>query len=210
MLYPPANDEQTLLLNGNIVHLRPSLRAAAHLERLHDGFAELYLHIGEFSIGTIREIIAVAATNRQQAKAFLGMIDTIPLSVLANAVAAPIMALISGCIPTSSDEDKIQTTGKPMPWRAVYKELFRTATGWLGWSPETAWNATPTEINEAFGGYVGKLKAIHGNSDKAADNHRQPDHYSANRLAEIEAQGFDAAFDREALTSLRSQIARQR
>ncbi|AKI01429.1 hypothetical protein IMCC20628_02733 [Hoeflea sp. IMCC20628] len=204
-----ANDEQTLTLGGNTVRLRPSLRAAARLERLHNGLAGLSRSISEFHIGTIRDIIKAAATDHDQAKAFIAAFDAMPLNIVASTVAAPIIALITGCVPASSDDDKPSTTGKPVPWQTVYKELYRIATGWLGWTPETAWNATPTEINEAFTGHVAKLKAIHGSNDNETSA-QQSLPYSADHLKEIDAQGFDPAFDRDGLTSVRNQIARKR
>ena len=209
MTLSPANDELTLSLGGNTVRLRPSLRAAAYLEGLHNGFLELTRCISEFRIGTIREVIKAAATDNQQASAFLAAFDTLPLNVVANTVAAPIITLIAGCVPASSTDDKRVRTGKPVPWQTAYKELYRTATGWLGWTPEAAWNATPTEIDEAFTGYIAKLKAIHGGADNDTSN-QQPAPYTADQFSEIDALGYDPDFDRQALNSLQSQIRRNR
>lgn len=172
MTLRPAYDEITLALGAHPVRLRPSLRAASHFVRL-DGFTDLPRRIADFHLGTIRDLITVAATDRQEASAFLDQIDTTPLKIVADAVTAPMLALVAGFVPASDKEDaKPAKTGNPMPWPAVYKELYRKATGWLGWTPEQAWNATPTEINEAFAGHIEQLKAIHGSSD---DN--QPKHY---------------------------------
>ncbi|WEJ38168.1 hypothetical protein [Sinorhizobium prairiense] len=56
-------------------------------------------------------------------------------------------------------------TGKLIPWRDFYQGLYAQATGFLGWTPETAWNATPTEIDRAYAAHMDKLKAIHGSAD---------------------------------------------
>ncbi len=37
----------------------------------------------------------------------------------------------------------------------------------MSWSPETAWNATPAEITEAYAGHIEMLKAIHGSAETA-------------------------------------------
>lgn len=205
MTLRPAYDEITLALDIGTVRLRPSLRAASHFAR-EDGFSYLPQRIAEFNLGTIRDLITVAAIDRQEAAAFLDQIDRTPLQIVADAIAAPIVALIAGFIPAPNDDAKADQTGKPMPWPEVYRELYRKATGWLGWTPEAAWNATPTEILDAFAGHFEKLKAIYGTSDKNADE-MQPDTYSADQLRQIEEQGFDPAFDREGLRALKAKIA---
>lgn len=203
----PAYDEITLALGKGIsVRCRPSLRAASHFAR-EDGFAYLPQHLAEFHLGTVRELITVAATDRQEATAFLDQIGRTPLKIVADAIAAPLLALVAGFAPATDDDAKADHTGKPMPWPKVYRELYRKATGWLGWTPEAAWNATPTEILDAFAGHFEKLKAIHGTSDKNADRNKQPDTYSADQLRQIEEQGFDPAFDREGLRALKAKIA---
>lgn len=200
-----ANDEITLALGGNTVRLRPSLRAATRLERLHDGFAGLLRNVAEFHLGTVRTVIMTAATDRQDATSFLAQIDSTPLKDVADAITAPLLALCAAFIPASDEDAKPQSSAKPMPWPAFYRELYRAATGWLQWTPEAAWNATPTEINEAFAGHIAMLKAIHGNPDEADS---KPNAYSADQLQQIDDQGFDPAFDRAGLSALKAKIQR--
>lgn len=200
----PAYDEITLALGSWSVRLRPSLRAASHFA-CEDGFAYLAQRLAEFHLGTVRDLITVAATDRNEAIAFLDQIGRTPLKNVADAVAAPLLALVAGFVPAPDDDAKGDHSGKPMPWPKVYRVLYRRATGWLGWTPEAAWNATPTEIMEAVAGLSEKLKAIHGAPDKDADH--KPDAYSAEQLRQIEAQGFDPAFDREGLRALKAKSA---
>lgn len=175
MALQSAHDGITLALGGSTLRLRPSLRAASTLERLHDGFAALFRQIAEFHLGTIREIITITATDRQDATAFLSRIDRTPLRIVADTVTAPILALCAAFIPASDKDAKPDPNAKPMPWPELYRELFRQATGWLHWTPEAAWNATPTEIAEAFAGHTAMLKAIHGSAedDKPAYDPRE-------------------------------------
>ncbi|RUY31692.1 hypothetical protein EN978_07240 [Mesorhizobium sp. M7A.F.Ca.US.001.04.1.1] len=209
MTLRPAYDEITLALgSGFAVRLRPSLRAATHFVRL-DGFADLPRRITEFNLGTIRDLITVAATDRREASAFLDRIGRTPLQIVADAITVPMLALVAGFVPASDDDAKStdqKAQVKPMPWPKVYRELFRTATGWLGWTPDVAWNATPTEINEAVAGLYDKLKAIHGAPEK--DDDQKPDAYSKEQLQQVEEQGFDPAFDRDGLRALKARLAR--
>ncbi|MEP9373524.1 hypothetical protein [Mesorhizobium sp. KR1-2] len=202
MTLRPAYDEITLALGSWSVRLRPSLRAASHFAR-EDGFANLAQRLAEFHLGTIRELITVAAIDRQQATAFLDQIGRTPLKIVAETVGPQIAALVTGFAPAPDDDAKADHSGKPMPWPKVYRELYRKATGWLGWTPEAAWNATPTEIMEAVAGLFEKLKALHGTSDKEA-NDKQPDPEQAARNI---AEGLDPEFDRAGLRALKAKIA---
>lgn len=205
----PAYDEITLALGSWSVRCRPSLRAATHFVRL-DGFADLPQRITEFHLGTVRELITVTATDRQEASAFLDQIGRTPLQAVADAVTVPLLVLVVGGFQPAPDDDDaksddLKTSPKPMPWPKVYRELYRTATGWLGWTPADTWNATPAKISNAFAGLHEKLKAIHGAPEKDAD--QKPDAYSNERLRQIEEQGFDPAFDRNGLRALKAKIA---
>ncbi len=163
MTFRLAHDEFTLEHGGNTVILRPSLRAASYLEARY-GFETLFRHVDEFNLTTIREIILAASQTRQDAVAFLLCLAGKPLSLIHNVVAATVADLCRAFIPTAEPNSE-PAPGKPMPWPDVYRELYRTATGWLHWTPAEAWAATPTEINEAFAGRIAMLKAIHGNGE---------------------------------------------
>ena len=196
----PAHD-LTLDYGDNTVSLRPSLRAASLLERAYT-FEVLFNQVDQFHLGTIRDIIKTAATDRQEAAAFLDAIANAPLNDLVDALHGPITNLCRAFI-LPPDNDGKPSSGKPMTWQEVYRELYRTAAGWLGWTPETAWSATPYEINEASAGHFAMLKAIHGSAD---DKDKQTDNYSADDLKQIDDLGYDPAFDRDAFKVLQSQI----
>ena len=185
----PASDEITLAHGDITVRLRPSLRAASTLERSHDGFANLFRRIEQFHTGTVREIILIAATDRKGAAAFLDTVSRLPICRFVEIAQASLARLCMGFIPAVDPDQKPRPNAKPTPWHEFYSGLFRTATGWLHWTPEQAWNATPTEISEAFAGHIAMLKAIHGSSDDAEKQDALPD--------------LDATFDREGLNRLR-------
>lgn len=185
-----------LLSHGDeTVRLRPSLRTAMTLERMHGGFTGLFRRLSDFDTATISSVIELAATDQRQASAFLGTIANAPLKGFYHAAQAPLAALCEALMPTPPEPDQnAPAKGKPMPWAEDYSELFRTATGWLRWTPEEAWNATLDEITEAFKGHMAMLKAVHG----AADD-EQPDDQREQNIA----AGLDPEFDRAGLHRLR-------
>lgn len=166
MTFRPAYDEIVLEHGSHAVILRPSLRAANTLERSHDGFAGLFRRIGEFHTGTVREIILTTATDRREAVAFLDMIAGQPLKTFMTIAQHAVADLCLGFMPQSDLSTKPAPNAKAVPWPKFYRELFRTATGWLHWTPQQAWDATPTEITEALAGHIAMLKATHGVTDE--------------------------------------------
>ena len=197
-----AYEGVALEYGGNAVFLRPSLRAATHLERLHGGFPALLRKVEEFDTHTVRAAITYSA-DKDAAERLLAYVSTQPLSGFILAAQRPLFELVQSLLPGAPEgKSKHKATGDPMPWAEVYRELFGLATGWLGWTPETAWSATPQEITDAFNAHLAKLKAIHGSAEDNED--QNPDTYSPGRLAQIEAQGHDPAFDRAGLHGLKA------
>lgn len=195
----PAYDAIALEYGGNAVFLRPSLRAAIHLERLHGGFPELLRKIEEFDTLTIWHVITASAGKTATDDLF-GYAATQPLSRFAEAAQAPCFKLVAGLFPKTSEvEATAPRNTDPMPWPEVFNELYKIATGWLRWTPETAWNATPQEITDAFDGHMAMLKAIHGSADtEQANNGPSPEQRAHN-----EALGLDPEFDRAGLAALK-------
>jgi len=199
-----AREDIRLAHGSHTVRLRPTLRAATRLERLHNGYGPLFDRLAAFHIGTVHEIIRTAATDPDQADRFLASFAAAPLQRLAEITQAPLADLITGfLLPQSSKGDTGQ--GRAVPWSEAYAQLFRFGTGWLQWTPQETWNATPDEILEAVEGHIGKLKAIHGAADDDEAEHTQDD-YTADRLHQIAEQGFDPEFDREGLHALKGKL----
>lgn len=202
MIYQrPAYEEVTIAHGGSTVTLRPSLRAAATLETRY-GFPALYRALDEFSVTIISEIILTASRSRQDAAAFLLSLVGKPLFPFYLSARQPLTDLVTMLAPAPAANSK-PPAGKPVTWPEAYAALFDQATGWLGWTPETAWNATPTEIDRAYAAHIGKLKAIHGSGDeKTSDNQPNPDQAARN-----ESEGLDPEFDRDGLRALKAKIA---
>lgn len=193
-----AYEEVEISFGGNAVTLRPTLRAATIIEERF-GFPVLKRALDEFNLTIISEIILACATGRQNAAAFLFGIEGRPLSPFASAVRQPLADLVSMFIPAPDPHAK-PSAGKPQPWRDLYADLYATATGFLGWTPETAWNATPTEITRAFQAHIEKLKAIHGDGTEEKQRGAKVDTEALSEL--LTSDDLDPEFDRAGLHAL--------
>ncbi|MBY2961688.1 hypothetical protein ACC755_21275 [Rhizobium ruizarguesonis] len=152
----PAYEEVTIAHGGSTVTLRPSLRAAMTLEARH-GFPALYRALDDLNLTIISEIILTGSINRQDAAAFLFSQSGKPLFPFFVAVRQPLVELISMLTPAPYPKAQA-SSGKPLTWAEAYTALYEYATGWLGWTPDTAWNATPTEIDRAYAAHIDRLE----------------------------------------------------
>lgn len=202
-----AYEEVTIAHGDHAVTLRPSLRAAAVLEDKF-GFPIIERGLTELDFTIVSEIILAASLARQDAAAFLSSLPGRPLSPFFEAVIAPLSDLVRMFVPAPVQplNTAQRTTGKPVTWTDFYADQYKKATGWLGWTPETAWNATPTEIDRAYAAHMEKLKGIHGSGEDDKQQHikTEPDADLADRL---KADGIDPEFDRAALRALKAKIA---
>jgi hypothetical protein len=198
----PAYEQVTIAHGCSTVTLRPSLRAAVTLEARF-GFPALYRGLAEGSFAIISEIILAASSPRQDAAAFLLSLHGRPLTSFFETVRDPLAELVTLLTPAADPSAKPATNaGKPVTWAEFYADLYEKATGWLGWTPEQAWSATPTEIDRAYSGLIAKLKAIHGSGeDKPTEKAPDPEQAARNV-----ADGLDPEFDRAGLRALKAKL----
>ena len=202
MPLPHASD--IVLRHGTLaVTLTPSLRAATILERLHDGFPALLLKVQAFDTATITTIIKAAG---QAPEALLQALADAPLRTIHAVTIDPVVQLLSALMMAGDDTEQNATgtpsSAKPVAWSDLYAQLYKIATGWLGWTPATAWAATITEITEAFDGMIERIKATSGTSgDDDTENAISVEQRQANLDA-----GLDPEFDRAALHALRAKL----
>ncbi|WP_306225750.1 hypothetical protein [Bosea beijingensis] len=194
MTLRPAYDEIVLEHGNHAVILRPSLRAASTLER-RVGFGQLPRRIAEFHTGTVREIILTAATDRKDAAAFLNAMSRLPISRFVEIAQKPVRDLCDLFLPIDEASARPATSAPAITLPRLFQGLFRTATGLLGWTPEQAWNATPTEISEAFIGRAGEPE--------------KQDQTDPEQAARNEAAGLDPEFDRAGLHALKAKYGRK-
>jgi len=200
-----AAPEIVLAHGGNTVRLRPTLRAAVTLERLHEGgFPALFRKVSELDTTTIGLVITCASTDSGAARAYLKSLGERPLRDCLPALQGPLLTLCLNLIPTPDETDDTPELSpkphdKPTGWPDAFKRLYGFATGWLGWTPETAWNSTPTEITDAFQAHCDKLRSIHG---AAEDDDTTSSTTDTRNVAEIIQNGSDPTLDRAGLHAL--------
>ncbi len=188
-------------LAGEAYELRPSLRASMRLVRRH-GLPGLLAAVQGFNVTIIMDMLREASIKPSL---LLAEIATLGLGTVRNRLTGPLVEFVLAI--AGIDPDETQPTehanNQPVAPERVFAQLFGFATGWLGWPPEEAWNATPAEIIAARAGRTDLitdiLKAVFGTTDEPAS----ADHYTPDQLAEIEEQGYDPAFDRAGLLGLR-------
>jgi hypothetical protein len=203
----PAYEEVTIAHRGNTVTLRPSLRAAATLEQRH-GFPALFAALVDLDFTIIANIIMTASCDRREAAAFLSPYPGKPLFPFFLAVRQPLDLLVSMFMPApvASTDNAPAGKGDPMPWVEAYGRLYDDATGWLGWTPEAAWSATPTEITRAIAAHFDRLvtTGVLARDKHASTSKNAPDPEQATRN---EAEGLDPEFDRAGLRALKAKVS---
>ncbi|MBX5048119.1 hypothetical protein [Rhizobium lentis] len=199
----PAYEEVTITHGGSTVALRPTLRAAATLEARH-GFPALFRAFDDLNLTIISDVILTASRSGHDAAAFLSSLSGKPLFPFFMAVRQPLADLVTMFMPAPDPKAQPSTgTGKPMPWFEVFATLYDSATGWLDWTPETTWNATPTEITRAMSAHFDRLVNT-GVLVRDKATVKAPD---LEQAARNEAIGLDPEFDRAGLRALKAKIA---
>ena len=163
-------DDMVLPADFLTAALHPSLRAATSLERRYGGFERLFVGVRDGNLGVMADIIAAGASlSKGQV---LELFDRQPLGVFLPNIAALLakfLYVLAGIDPAGSATASAQQQGERMTFAEYHAKLYRIATGWLGWSPDQAWNATPAEIMAAYDGRVELLQAIFGKGQADGD-----------------------------------------
>lgn len=191
-------------LAGEAFELRPSLRACMRLVRRH-GLPGLLAAVQGFNVTIIMDMLREAAIKPSL---LLEEIAAIGLGPVRNRLTGPLVEFvlaIAGIDPDDTTPPE-PATGKPADPGQVFAQLFGIATGWLGWTPEEAWNATPAEIIAARTGRTDLitdiLQAVFGKPEGTTSGSKA-DHYTDAQLKQIEEEGHDPAFDRAGLHALK-------
>jgi hypothetical protein len=181
-----AEDEITIDLGHEVITLRASLRAAFRLERRYGGFDKIIRGIADSNLSIMAHVIREGADPRSSFAAFLDCIDELPLQLAIERISEPLVAYVMTLTGVDSDnKGEAKPDAKPMPFAEYHTRLFRMATGWLGWTPADAWEATPAEITEAYQGRLDMLSAMFGSRKEDDDTIERPDENTRRELNAI-------------------------
>lgn len=193
-----AAEEITIRIDGERIVLRPTLRVALRLERRHEGLAALVAKIQDGDVAAIADVLREHTSTWSDVPTFIESLG-VPHGLYAGvehlipALVAHVYALAGVDL---AEPQKDAPTPKRAPSRETFADhlehLFRIGTGWLGWSPETTWNATPAEIRAARSGYIELQNALAGKAPEKADDRTLDDKFrdvfsSLNARVEVDA-----------------------
>jgi hypothetical protein len=168
-----ADEELTVTINGQALHLRPSLRAAFRLERRYGGFDALITAVVAENLTVIADVFRECAVERTQIPDLLDELGLKPLRIGIEAIAGPtarLVFMLAGVDP-KAQASPVSESANRITFAEYHERLFAIGTGWLGWSPETTWDATPAEITAAYQGRSEMLRSIFGGG---VNNNDQP------------------------------------
>lgn len=167
-----ATDEVTLVVDGEEIHLRPTLRAAMRLERRFGGFDKLLAQLAGGSVTVARDVIRESGGEHSLAVRFLDSIPADGALVVLDAITAPLVFHVwqlAGMDMEKADAAEPAKGAELITFETFHARLFGLATGWLGWTPDAAWSATPAEILAAHAGRLDMLRAIFGSGEAAPE-----------------------------------------
>jgi len=155
-------EDITIMIGGEAVRLVPRLRHALALERRPGSFKAALDAIEEGSLTVAAEIIRPHHPAVTLDAVFADL----------DRLKPALVAYVIGCTGVDTDE----ASRAPRATRARAREtqsfgdhlvdLFKRATGYVGWSAEEALNATPLEIRLAVEGRIELLRSIFGGNDE--------------------------------------------
>jgi hypothetical protein len=144
--------------------LKPSLRAAFNLEFAYGSFENLYKAVLAAKLSAFSDVIKEGTGNSSALTDYLDSTEALPLSVCLNLWVKPVADFVVALVGPQSPSDAGKVDN-PITANEFHNRLFAIATGWLGWTPDQAWDATPAEILVAYEGHLERLRAIHGGKE---------------------------------------------
>lgn len=130
-------------IGGEVIRLRPTLRAAMRLEADH-GLAELFRLLSQ---GSMTATTAILAEH----------VDRLPAVTVHDAIRlAPKLADHLAALLDFGPQPKrkAKPTGKPVVLADEFARLFAIGSGVLGWTPADTWASSPAEILAAHNGRI--------------------------------------------------------
>lgn len=167
-----ASNETTITMGEAKVTLRPSLRAAYRLLPGDGALLALLNGISAFDTAVVSRIIRESATKEDEAEHFISaMLYGSGLAYKHAAFADSLVQHVLALLGNNDLGDKPASTepAAKVSITAYLEELFSIGTGWLHWTPEATWQATPGEILAAHAGHMKMLRLLHGSSEPASN-----------------------------------------
>ncbi len=168
--------EQDILIRhgGDIIRLRPSLRAAIILENRFSLMPVAH-GIEQCSVEIIEAILDATAVDPIAARRLLiAKVDQHGVRQLQH-LSHPLIELVAACYGIGEDAregyqaQRQEQAGKRVSMIEALATLYQFATGWLGWTPDQALSATADQITEAHKGFVAKHRALNGAPEEAEE-----------------------------------------
>lgn len=183
-----APDDIVIALPPSAITLVPTLRAAYRLERRY-GFEKLLRLVADGNLAALTDVIREGAGESVVTR-YLADLDVLPLHIGVDGLIGPAIEFIVALTGGDETQPGRPSAGKRIPLREHYTNLFRIGTGWLGWSVDDTWSATPAEIIEAFRGHQERLVAIHGGKKDDAPPDETPEQLRAslNAIGDLTVQ----------------------
>jgi len=168
-------DETKIKVGSKEFTLRPTLRAAVRLHKDYDGLQNLYAALGSGSVTASLDLISAACADPRLVVLLAYEVDKRALENGVRSIRDQLQALVLKLSGYDEAGSEPASTGQPITYDDYFDTLYRIATGWLGWDPNAAWDATPVEIIEAKKGRIELLRAIFGGEEKQESENLTPD-----------------------------------
>jgi hypothetical protein len=185
-------------LCSQLFTLRATLRAAYSLNKKYKGFGNLARAITEGSFTAYQDIITVGCSDRAALREF-NRPFTAPgadFTPLAEAILANREELIEFVAVLAGATEEVvadEASDERISFEEYHTQLYRHATGRLGWTPAQTWEAKPSEIinaNEGRLAFVAEiLGAIFGKQDDGSTIDASAGKMTAEMRAELNAIG---------------------
>jgi len=177
-------DDITITLDHETIYLRPSLRAAFRLERRY-GFDKIIQAIAGGNLAIMADVIRESSDQHSTLPDFLDCISSLPLSIAIERLTEPLSAHVLALAGVDGESSNAKPGAERIPFSEYFPKLFRLATGWLGWSPSEAWEATPAEIAEAYKGRLELLGAMFGGGKSTDETNTEESRRELNAIGDL-------------------------
>ena len=155
-----GDDQFEIMLAGEFIALRPTLRCGMRLDRRFGSFAKLIDDLNEGSLSAATFVLYPHCDRLA-----LGFMI---IEADLESVCTKLIPFVLECAGIDPDAQGGEGGEGAVPFSEHLRHLYRIATGWIGWTPETALDCTPGEITEAYKGRLEMLKTIFGGEDANA------------------------------------------